>query len=118
MTTVLLVEDMVEILDPERMLIEGAGYTAIGATSAEEAITILECTHVDLVFSDIRLDQGQDGVWLAEQVNMRFPHVQVVLTTAYASAQEVAHNRWRTLMKPYTIDKVVQIIVEELDENR
>lgn len=108
--TILVVEDMEEILAIERELLEFGGYLAIGAASADEALAILASTHIDVLFSDIRLKDSHDGIWLAEQAVERQPDLHVILATAYAELERVARSRWTVMMKPYNLDQLLVMI--------
>ena len=54
--------------------------------AADLAITYLEQHPVDLVFMDIVMRYGMDGLSAAEQIKKRFPQVKVILVTSMAEA--------------------------------
>ena len=59
---------------------------------------------IDLVFSDILMPGGMNGLELASQVRARFPHIVVLLTTGYSSSvQEAVGQGFEVLQKPYDL---------------
>jgi CheY-like chemotaxis protein len=79
---VLVTEDEVLV----RMLIadvlQEAGYTVLEATTAVEALALLEARpDIGVLFADIDLPGGVDGVELARRVGDRHPGVALVLSS-------------------------------------
>lgn len=63
-------------------LVEEAGFTALEASGAAEAIRILEGRDdVRLVFSDIVLGKGLDGMRLAALIRDRWPPIDFIITS-------------------------------------
>jgi CheY-like chemotaxis protein len=84
--TVLVVEDSEDVLALAQEHLERLGYTVLTATSGEEALDLIEGLgerKIDLVFSDIVMPGGVNGLVLAETVRERLPGVPVLLTTGY-----------------------------------
>ncbi|MFZ5818300.1 MAG: response regulator [Chloroflexota bacterium] len=54
---------------------------------AEEALAVMAKYKPDIVFVDVGLP-GMDGITLANQLLEEYPHVRLVVTTEYASADE------------------------------
>jgi len=111
MTTILLVEDVPEILKTQAILLRKAGFEVIETASATGALEILASEHIDVLFSDIRLG-NESGLELAYQVHRDYPEIAVVLTTGYSGG---AHEiRWPLIMKPYLSEQAVQLINKTL----
>ena len=109
---VLVVEDTaIQRLDAVSM-IEHAGFEALEAASAEDALSILE-THssVDVVFTDIRMPGGMDGLKLAAAVKARWPAITVLTTSG---ALEIPDDQLPEgclfLPKPYSAEQIVSAI--------
>jgi PAS domain S-box-containing protein len=101
--TVLVVEDNPEVAEVSSSLLEDLGYRVTLARTAREALDRLEShPDVDLLFSDIVMPGGMDGVALARTVRERFPGIPVLLTSGYSRAMEEARGRFPILAKPYT----------------
>jgi two-component system NtrC family sensor kinase len=107
---VLAVDDEPAILNCLRRELKKEPYQLITATSGPEGLELLaQCQRQQalpaVVVSDYRMP-GMDGVTFLEEVKARYPEIQRVLLTAYASPQvlEDAINRceiYRFLQKPW-----------------
>src|SRR5437868_2109692 len=75
---ILIVDDDRAILGALQRLLEREGYQVRSATSAEEAIALLEAQPVELALLDIALP-GQDGLSLCRQIRgeWRFPVIML-----------------------------------------
>jgi CheY-like chemotaxis protein len=81
--TVLIVEDDAELCSLTATLLEEGELDTIECESAEAALaTMLLHEHdVAMIFADVRLSGVMDGVDLAREAKMRWPHLTVVLTS-------------------------------------
>lgn len=114
--TVLMVEDDPEIGPVYAELLSLSDYEVKLTTTAADALFELAAgTPIDILFSDVRLGDGPNGLWLAEQALKLRPTLVIVLTTAYSSAfSEVANKPYQLLLKPY---KCSQQIVDLLEKS-
>jgi two-component system, NtrC family, sensor kinase len=103
--TVLLVEDNPDVVDVANAYFTDLGYRIKIATSAQAGLDLLERGGgVDLVFSDILMPGGMNGLELAGQVRARFPHIVVLLTTGYSSSiHDAVAQGFQVLQKPYDL---------------
>lgn len=63
------------------------GYTVLRADNADAALTLLDgAGAIDLLFSDLIMPGGMNGVMLAREVKRRRPRMRVLLTTGYAES--------------------------------
>jgi len=84
---ILLVEDNREQLKLASNWLKGIGQKVDVVSQAEEALTSVANLLPDIVFIDVDLPD-MDGFALANQLLETHPHVQLVVTTDYASADE------------------------------
>jgi two-component system NtrC family sensor kinase len=103
--TALLVEDNAEVADVGRAYLEELGYRVKLAASAQAGLDLIEHeSDIDLVFSDILMPGGMNGLELADAIRCRFPSVAVLLTTGYSSsAQDAVRRGFEVLQKPYDL---------------
>ncbi len=103
--TVLLVEDNEEVADVAKAYLEELGYRVKRAVSAQGGLDLLEVEKsVDIVFSDILMPGGMNGLELAATVRKKFPDITVLLTTGYSSsAQDAVRQGFEVLQKPYDL---------------
>jgi CheY-like chemotaxis protein len=111
---VLVVED-----DPmQRMmavdLVEEAGFIAIEAANADEAVRILETrTDIRIVFTDIDMPGTMDGLMLAALIRDRWPPIEIIITSGQARENELQlPERGVFFPKPYDPKHVRSTMVE------
>jgi len=74
--SLLIVEDEPLILDFECTEITDAGFEALGATSADEALRVLQSTiGITTLVADINMPWSMDGLQLAAEVRTRWPSI-------------------------------------------
>lgn len=79
-------------------------------TSGEKALDFLEKHHVEVVISDLRME-GMDGLHLLGKIKERFPHIEVIIMTAFASqktaVEALKKGAYDYLIKPFEMDELV-----------
>ena len=67
-------------------LVEDAGFEAVEAAGADEAVRILESRlDIRVVFTDVDMPGSMDGMRLAAAVRDRWPPIAIILTSGKAS---------------------------------
>ena len=101
--SVLVVEDDVEVLALTVELLGGLGYQVTTATDAAGALKVLERGDpVDLLFSDVVMPGGRNGVELARLARQMRPDLKVLLTSGYVGeAVAMAGEAFELIDKPY-----------------
>ena len=102
---VLVVEDEVLIRMMAVAVAEDAGFEALSAATADEAIKILEFrSDIRLVFTDVNMPGSMNGLRLAHAVRGRWPPVELLVTSAVSNitAKDLP-ERGRFLAKPYDV---------------
>ena len=89
-------------------------FTIICASSASEALDILERRRVSILFADKKMP-GMDGIELCELVKKKYPSILRILVTAFSDQQTAIDsiNRGgviRYLLKPWNVEEVEQIL--------
>ncbi|WBL76861.1 response regulator [Bradyrhizobium xenonodulans] len=106
---ILLVEDDDEVAALVGEMLGQLGYDVTRAASAAAALGALaDGRTVDLVFSDIMMPGGMNGVELAQEIKKRRTDIPVLLTSGYAEAavHEAEAADIQILAKPYHIDEL------------
>ena len=106
---VLVVEDQMIIRLNAVDIVSCAGFEALGAKSADEAIQILESRpDVRLVFTDIEMPGIMDGVKLAHFIRSRWPKVHLIVTsgTRFINEDHLPSGS-KFFPKPYTDGSIV-----------
>jgi len=100
---VLVVEDDADVAAIAVGLLEHCGYSVRVVDCAGSALTLMHSGEkVDLLFSDIMMPGGMNGVELAQEVRRSFPKTSILLTSGYSGAVSDADARgMKILAKPY-----------------
>jgi two-component sensor histidine kinase/CheY-like chemotaxis protein len=86
---VLVVEDEMVLRMRAVDIVEDAGFTAVEAVNADEAISILEArSDISLLFTDIQMPGSMDGLKLAHAVHDRWPAIKIILVSGKVNPSE------------------------------
>ncbi|MET0429096.1 MAG: histidine kinase famiy protein [Microvirga sp.] len=103
--TILLVDDSDDVRDLAADILTDSGYRVIAVGSGEDALAEIERgTTVDLLFTDLVMPGGINGLVLADRVHARLPDLPILLTTGYTEelvAQGPQVPTMDVLGKPY-----------------
>jgi len=106
---VLIVEDepLLRMLAVEA--VEDAGFVALEACDADEAVALLESrTDIAVLFTDINMPGSMDGLKLAHAVRDRWPPIKILLVSGQIRPQESELPLNSCFVpKPYGIDAMV-----------
>ena len=93
-------------------LVEDAGYIAVEASSADEAITILEARKdIRIVFTDINMPGSMDGLKLAHAIRKRWPPIELILTSGHFNVSDNdLPERGRFFSKPYRDEEIISTL--------
>lgn len=115
--TILVVEDEADVRTVAARLLAAFGYQVIPAQSAREALELLAGNPtVDLLFSDVMLGRGMDGVELAHEARRRRPGLAVLLASGYRGRQDGSTAPFQLLRKPYRREQLVDAVRQVLED--
>ena len=109
---ILIVEDdqLLKFLTVD--IVEGAGFVALEASSADEAVAILESrSDIVLLLTDINMPGSMDGLKLAHAVRNRWPPIKIIVVSARErlSVEDLPTDS-RFFAKPYTSETIISEI--------
>ena len=88
--------------------------------SGQEALEALESATPQVVVSDIRMP-GSSGLELLQTLKERFPHLPVIIMTAYSDLESAVAafqgGAFEYLPKPFDVDHAVELIRRAMDES-
>src|SRR5947199_7474936 len=95
-------------------MITAAGFEAVEAANADEAIDILENRRdITVVFTDIQMPGSMDGLKLARAVCGRWPPIKIIATSGRVNVAETdLPDGGRFLAKPYSPHQVAGMLRE------
>ncbi len=119
----LVVEDNQFVLAYAERLLGELGMDVHAVSTADEAMDVLEGDRpFDLLFTDIVLPGGLDGVQLAERARQTRPGLPVLFTTGYTTNSILVRERLdpsvSVLTKPYRKAALIEKIREVLDHQK
>lgn len=90
-------------------VVEAAGFEALEAADATQAVVILEQRpDIRIMFTDIDMPRGMNGVKLAAAVRHRWPPIEIIVTSGHVvPALGDLPPRSVFFSKPYREDQVV-----------
>ena len=105
---VLVVEDEGLIRSAAMEMVEDAGFAALVASNADEAIRILESRNdIRAVFTDVQMPGSMDGLRLARVIRNRWAPVALIVTSGHAHVSEKdVPTGGRFLPKPYDAGQI------------
>jgi len=112
---ILLVEDNAGVGAFAHDLLAELGQQITWVGDAQAALDILSTRagDFDVVFSDVVMP-GLSGIELGHQINARWPHLEVILTSGYSHViVEEGDHGFPLLQKPYSIDGLLAILRQE-----
>lgn len=112
---ILVVDDNRDLVTSTAELLELAGYDAIPAYSAREAVDLLdEIESIDLVLSDIRMP-GVDGFDLLRVLRHRFPSLPIILMSGLpVTSDDIVPAGAVILTKPFDPAQLQECVAAKL----
>jgi CheY-like chemotaxis protein len=93
-----------------RNVVADAGFMAVEAANADEAVAILECrSDIALLFTDIQMPGSMDGLGLARTVQDRWPAIKIILMSGRVELSErdrPANSRF--FQKPFETKQIIE----------
>ena len=111
--TVLLVEDDVLVRECMGEMLGDAGWRVAAAANAFEALDWMNARGMpDALVTDLRLGPGMSGLALIAEARRRWPQLRAVLVSGADPAGLCLHPGDRFLGKPFSMDKLLQVVAE------
>lgn len=115
---ILVVDDRSDVAEMARLMLQDAGYRVAVASNGHEALRLLSADRtIRLVFSDVIMPGGMNGVRLARLVQRTNPSVKILLTTGYADGvlDHTTDDDFPMIGKPYTRLELIRKVRRVLD---
>ncbi|MFI7856488.1 histidine kinase famiy protein [Pseudomonas promysalinigenes] len=117
---ILIVEDRPDVAELAKMVLEDYGYAADMVLNAREALKLIQAgEHYDLLFTDLIMPGGMNGVMLAREVRRLQPQMKVLLTTGYAENSiertDIGGSEFEVISKPCQPHDLARRVRQVLD---
>ncbi|MDO6759682.1 sigma-54 dependent transcriptional regulator [Tamlana sp. 2_MG-2023] len=117
MKHILLVEDDVAFSEMLKQFLQRHQNKVDVCYTLEKASSQIKTQNYDLVFTDLRLPDG-DGIVFLKEIKSNIPHIPVVLMTSYAevstAVQAMKQGAFDYISKPFNPDEVLEVIKNAL----
>jgi PAS domain S-box-containing protein len=109
--TVLIVEDEEAVREVAIQLFETLGYEVMAVTNGAEAIQVLSEQSFDVLFSDVVMPKGPNGVEVAKQAKLLRPDIKILLASGFpmgALKDRGLTDDYAFVSKPYRWSELVE----------
>lgn len=117
---ILIIDDEVSICESLGGILEDEGYTVVTASSGETGIRCLASEQIDLVFLDILMPGGMDGLETLRRIKQLSPDTEVIMITGHGTfelAVEAGNmGALDFLGKPLSLDSVLDKVEEAVQK--
>jgi CheY-like chemotaxis protein len=102
-------------MDVAASLFTSMGYDVVTAASGREAIDVLEHHDVDILFTDVVMPNGMNGIELASYTRTHYPDTKIMLASGYPlPALKQRHgsdlNEFAFVNKPYRLSDLARTL--------
>ncbi len=118
--TILVVDDEPNVRQLVESILEEAGYTVVGASSADSAIKAFDKMprQPDLLLTDVVMP-GMSGPMLVDQLLAKQPGLKVLFMSGYDDRQVVqryvVEKGFRLLAKPFSLNALRSAVEAEME---
>ncbi|MBC8873001.1 MAG: sigma-54-dependent Fis family transcriptional regulator [Planctomycetes bacterium] len=121
MSRLLVVDDEQSICWGLTRLGESMGHEVVAASSAEQALEVIEDFKPHAIVLDVRLP-GMDGLTAIEQFRERVGRVPIIVITAYGdletAVEAVRNGAFEYIIKPFDLDQMQRALERALESKR
>ncbi|MCP4341887.1 MAG: response regulator [Desulfobulbaceae bacterium] len=116
--SILIVDDLREQRELAMAIFKKLGYRAESAASGEEALEYLKQHQVDLLFLDMIMEPGIDGLETFKRSLLLHPNQRAIIASGYTETDRVkaaiSIGVGQYVKKPYTVNTVGKAVKDEL----
>ena len=109
--SILIIDDEISICESLQGVLEDEGYTVQTALSGEEGVRTLAGEHINLVFLDILMPGGMDGIETLKRMRQVSPDTKVIMISGHGTfdlaleAGQLGASDF--LGKPFSLDSIL-----------
>jgi DNA-binding response OmpR family regulator len=86
MVKVAIIDDDPDIVEANTILLESNGFAVVSAGSIDEAITMVNREHPDLIILDVMMQEPDDGFYLANRFRKMGISTPIIMLTSVSKA--------------------------------
>lgn len=119
MARILVVDDERSMRELLQILLERAGHEIVAEEDGRQACERVGREEFDLVITDLRIGL-QSGLDVLECTRAAHPHTEVVIITAFATAENAVQamklGAYDYLLKPFKVDELLVVVAKALEK--
>lgn len=112
--TILVVDDSESQREIAQSILECLNYSVVSLPSGEDAVHYLRNHDVDLLFLDMVMDPGIDGLETYRKINAFKPGIKTVIASGYTESSRLKEVQKLSnaifLKKPYTLERISEAV--------
>jgi DNA-binding NtrC family response regulator len=116
---VLIMDDERDMLTNCTRILRRYGYECLMADTSTQGLELVDTARPDVVLVDLRMP-GKSGIDIVKAVKARYPDIEVVLMTAYATIETavdaIKQGAFDYLPKPFTAEQLQAVIQRTLSQ--
>jgi signal transduction histidine kinase/CheY-like chemotaxis protein len=120
--TILVVEDDAEVRKTSVAILHDLGHSILLARNGAEALALLTAgDSIDILFTDIMMPGGINGIELAKRAVAARPGLKVLVATGYPGHAELLHSDFLVLAKPFTrvdLQRAIRTLLDRAGRER
>jgi two-component system, NtrC family, sensor kinase len=117
--TILVVEDDAELRKTSVAVLHDLGHSILLARNGAEALALLTAGDpIDILFTDVVMPGGMNGIDLAKRAVAACPGLKVLVTTGYPAHADLRHSDFIVLPKPFTrldLETMIRRLLEQAE---
>ncbi len=120
MASILIVDDERSMREFLAICLKRAGHQVTTAEQGDRAVALLDKgDELDLVITDLKMPGPIDGLGVLDEVKRKSPETQVIMVTAYATAETaiaaMKRGAYDYLTKPFKVDEITVVVDRALE---
>jgi len=116
---ILLIDDEEKLRTLLGRIISIEGFEVVQAADCKSALKKLEQTEIDVALCDVKLPDG-NGVELSKKIKDKFPHIEIILLTAYGnipdSVQAIKNGAFDYITKGDDNNKIIPLLYRAIEK--
>jgi signal transduction histidine kinase len=118
--SILVVDDVEDQRELAQIIFHELGYEVLTASSGEEAIAYLKDNQVDMVFLDMIMDPGMDGLDTLRWILTNNPQQKTIITSGFSETERIEEAEMlgfvKFIKKPYQLEPLAQLVKQMMGE--
>ena len=119
MNKVLIIDDEEKLRTLLARIIRLEGFEVLEAADCKSGLKKIELSEIDVVLCDVKLPDG-NGVDLSKKIKEKYPHIEIVLLTAYGnipdSVQAIKNGAFDYITKGDDNNKIIPLLYKAIEK--